>query len=745
MPDHSRNLNVPAIRQTDTRLAPSGSIIDLEPDELPVPLAHYFWILQRHFWRIASFVAVCVALALVVCYRLTPIYESTATVDIDFRTPTGIVGQESVQTYYNDADQYLATQVKLIESDSVLRPVAERYRLLERQEERGELDPEELLLSLESPILLRKLKVKRPPNTHLLEISYRSTDRQLASDVANAVADSYLQHSYNIRYRAAAGLSRFMERQLEELRAKMERSSNALAEYEKELNIINPEEQTNILSARLLDLNTEFTKAQTERVAKEAAYRSVKDGSLDAARASAQRDSLRTLTDDFNEARQRFAEIQAHFGPNHPEYKVAAATLGELRGLIDATRQGIARNAELQYKEALDRERIIAQEFKNSKDEFDRLNARSFEYQALKREAEGDKSLYEELLRKIREKTINASFENSSARIADPARPGKDPVFPSVPLTVVITFLLSSVAAVGVAVLSDFLDDTIRDPEEVSRALGSEVIGSLPEVKPWRNQITKIAQNGNGHHRRESDSHSVTGYDEAIRSLRNSILLTDFDRRLRTMLVTSASPSEGKSTIAIHLALAHAQQGKRTLLIDGDLRRPSVHRRFELSNQVGLSDVLHGRSGWREAISHPDAETGLDVLPAGSLSYRRVADTIGPELSQLVDEIAVDYDLVIIDAPPLLGFSEPLQMAAAVDGVVIAVRAGQTSRRAVGSVLSTLARLRANVVGVVLNEVTHKLSDRYYYGYYHKYYRHYHSKDLNGEEERAISVGERRT
>ncbi|MCP5113601.1 MAG: polysaccharide biosynthesis tyrosine autokinase, partial [bacterium] len=348
--------------------------------------------------------------------------------------------------------------------------------------------------------------------------------------------------------------------------------------------------------------------------------------------------------------------------------------------------------------------------------------------QALKREADGDKTLYEELVRKIREKTINASFENSSARIADPGRPGREPVFPNIPLSVLVAFLLSSVAAVGLAVVSDILDDTIRDPEEVSRTLGYEVVGSLPEVKPWRNQLAKVAQNGSGDHPKDGASSAVTGYDEAIRTLRNSILLADFDRRLRTMLVTSAAPSEGKSTIAIHLAISHAQQNKRTLLIDGDLRRPSVHRRFDLGNQAGLSNALNDQCDWRKALLTPETEPNLDILPAGSLSHRRVADLIGPGLSRVLEEASGDYDLVIVDAPPLLGFSEPLQMATAVDGVVITVRAGQTSRKAVGPVLGTLTRPRANVVGVVLNEVTHKLSDRYYYGYYHKYYRYYRAK-----------------
>ena len=738
MSSEDQNRNLPAVQERFLP-QPVPAVIDVDPEEVPVPLAHYLWILRRHCWKILGFVCGCVAVALIVSFRLTPIYESTATVDIDRRTPTGIVGQEAMQTMYNDSDQFLATQVKLIESDSVLRPVAQKYHLLEREEESGGIDPEELLQFADSPILLKKLKVKRPPNTYLLQISYRSSDRQLASDVANSVAQSYLEHTYDTRYKAAAGLSHFMEKQLEELRAKMERSSDALAQYEKELNIINPEEKTNILSARLLELNSEYTKAQAGRVNKEAAFRSMQGGSMEAALASTQGEALRKLTDDYNDARQKFSEIAAHYGPNHPEHQVALSKLEEVRQLLESTSTSIGGRVEIEYRQALDRENMLEKTVAETKAEFDSLNARSFEYQSLKREAEGDKNLYEELLRKIKEATINASFQNNSARIADLARPEKEPVFPNIPLNVVLAFLLSSLVAVGAAVVGDVLDDTIRDPEQVNRTLGTQVVGSLPEVKPWRNQIASIsgngngngngASNGNGNGNHRNESTSLTTYEEAIRTLRNSILLTDFDRRLRTILVTSAAPSEGKSTIAIHMAIAHAQQNKRTLLIDGDLRRPSVHKRFNMQAVAGLSDVLIGNDTWERVILSPEGLENLEIIPAGSTSPRRAADFIGKGLERIMDEASSQYDLIIVDAPPLLGFPEPLQMAAAVDGVVVVTKAGQTSRKAVASVLTTLSRLRANVIGVVLNEVTHKLSDRYYYyGYYQKYYSHYHIK-----------------
>ncbi len=727
MPEHKLERNLPAVVEQYSLAAPSGfpAFAESEPEETAIPLSHYLWILKRHRWKIIAFVAACVLAAVVISSRLTPVYESTATVDIDRQTPTGVIGQESVRTTTNDADQFLATQVKLIQSDSVLRPVADKFGLRQMPGEVESVEGGAGRLE-DAPVMLRKLKVTRPPNTYLLLISYRNSDPQLAANVANATAQSYLEHTYNIRFRSSASLSAFMERQLEELKAKMERSSGALMQFERELNVINPEEKTSILSARLLQLNTEYTNAQAERVRREAAYQSVRSGSMDAAVVSSQGESLRKLTERLNDSQEKFAEIRTQYGANHPEYRKAAAQLAEVERLLAATTQNIRQRVEIEFGEATRREGMLQKAVQETKAEFDKLNARSFEYQALKREAEADKALYEELVRKIKEAGINASFQNSSIRIADAARPAVKPVFPNLKLNVLLAFLFSSLLAVGVAVLSDVLDNTVRDPEQASRLLRAEVVGSLPVVKNWKGRLgpmpslnpsgALVPANGNGHH-------LLTGYDEAIRTLRNSILLADFDRRLRSILVTSASPGEGKSTIAAHLAVAHAEQGHKTLLIDGDLRRPSVHRRFEVASNVGLSNVLVSEKAWQEAVVRLPHLPDLEILPAGP-SSRRAADLVGKGLQQLLDEACFQYDLVILDAPPLLGFAEPLQMATVVDGVVVVTRAGETNRKAVASVIQTLHRLRASVLGVVLNEVHKEMSDSYYYySHYGKYYR----------------------
>ena len=723
--------NLPAV-QEQFRTPISAPVLDAEYESAAahVPLSHYLWILRRQGWKMLAFVILAVVATLIVSLRLTPIYESTTTIDIDRRMPNAVVGDDPSQIANNDADQFLATQVKLIQSDSVLRPVVDRYNIREVEPDALEEAIDASDESLEAPVILKPLRVTRPANTYILQISYRSEHRQLAADVANAIAQSYLAHSYEIRYKATAGLSQFMERQLEELRAKMEKSSEALQRFERELNVINPEEKTSILTARLLELNKNYTEAQTDRVAKEAAYRSVENGSYAAALTSSQGETLKKLSDQLSEAQRQFADIKVTFGAKHPEYPKAQTRVTELEAQLKEASANVTRRADVEYRQAQNQEGMLESAVAATKKEFDDLNSHSFEYQTLKREAEGDKTLYEELIRRIKEAGINASFQNSSIRVADAARPGLKPVFPRIWLNLLLAFLCSSFIAVGAAVLTDVLDNTVRDPDQVQRLMNTDVIGSLPAVKDWRRRLSPVGHalkaiaplNGTTPLAHAPDQ-ALSNYEEAIRTLRNSILLTDFDRRLRSILLTSASPSEGKSTVAAHLAATHASQQKRTLLIDGDLRRPSVHRLYQVPNTIGLSNVLLQQISWRDAVIRIDDHEGLDVLPAGPAT-RRASDLIGMGLAELIEEATREYDLVVLDAPPLLGFAEPLQMATAVDGVIVVARAGDTSRKALGTVIGTLKRLRANLVGVVLNEVHREVSAGYYYyyGHYSKYY-----------------------
>ena len=694
--------------------------------ETVVPLAHYIWLFRRNALRIGLLVLAATLGALAISMQMTPVYEATVTIDVDRQTPTGVIGQESTRSLTNDSDQFLATQVKMLQSDSVLRPVVQRFHLPLRKPSRfrlvGKYTEQQ---QNDAPMVLDGLKVSRPPNTYLMLVSYRSTDPKLASETVNAIAHSYLDHTYNIRFQSSAGLSRFMEKQLDELRIKMESSSSALAKFERDLNVINPEDKTNIISARLLQINQEFTAAQADRVKKEAAWRSVEGGSTAAAQVSSQGETMRKLDERLSEARQKLSEVQAHYGSNHPEHRRSQAQVTELERQLTLMNTNIQQGVNVEYEQALNRERMLDRQVKDAKTELDQLNLRSFDYLNLRREAEADKKLYEELVRKIKEAGINSSFQNSSIRIADLARTPLEPVSPNLLINTGLAFILSLLLAFVGALAADALDNTLRDPEQVKNSLGVEVLGTLPEVKTWRHGIglAKVGEPMGVLMKSSGDGYKTFGgYEEAIRTLRNAILLTNFDRNFRSLLVTSAQPAEGKSTVAAHLALTHALQGSKTLLIDGDMRRPSVHRRFGIENNLGLGGYLQGKAQLRDLIQPSMASDKLSILTAGSPT-RRPDDWLQGRMDKIIEDLLEDYQLIILDAPPLLGFAEPLEMATSVDGVVVVTRAGTTSRKQVASVLEMLTRLRANVLGLVLNQVNKSMSDSYsYYGYYGKYY-----------------------
>jgi capsular exopolysaccharide synthesis family protein len=718
-------------------LAPIPDQEEVESGGATVPLAHYLWIIRQHLWKILAFVAACVLVTFIMSARLKPIYESTATIDVDLQAPTQVVGDNNAAQSYAqlDSDQFLATQIKLIQSDAVLRPVAEQFHFLGQDSQAQGKDPAKAQQAVAAPVSLGGLSVTRPPSTYLLQISYRSPNAGLAADVANAVANSYLAYTYNLRIRSSLGLSDFMGKQLDELKAKMEQSSLALAQYQKELDVINPDEKTNILSARLQQLNTEYTTAQADRIRAEAAWNALKSGSIEAAQATSggnahsplQGNSLSSLTEALNRAQQRFALVKSTYGSNHPEYRKAASELVEVQTELSAARQDVTASIEAQARESRGREQLLQAAVMETKAEWDNINAKSFHYQRLKQEADTDRALYNELTKKIREGDINSGFRNNNIRIADFARPSPAPVYPNKQRNVEMALVFSLLLAIGTAILLDSLDNTLRNPKEASRFLGTDVIATMPADRdaaqlprpakspaaPFVVSTSVESGNQNGYYGASSS------FEEAIRTLRNTILLSDVEGMLHSIVLTSAVPGEGKTTLAAHLGIANAGRGKKTLLVDGDLRRPSLSSKFGLTPREGLSNVLNGEMRWQDVVLPIADKPNLGLLPAGVGSHR-ASDLIGPRVATLLDEFAKEYDLVILDAPPLLGFAECLQMASAADGVLVTTIAGKTKRGAVADVISALHRVHANIVGVVLNQVS-----RNTFGDGYSYYKHY--------------------
>jgi len=304
-------------------------------------------------------------------------------------------------------------------------------------------------------------------------------------------------------------------------------------------------------------------------------------------------------------------------------------------------------------------------------------------------------------------------MRGKNTAITDPARPPLKPVSPNMALNLTLAGLVSLLLGVGAVLAVDSLDGALRDPDDVLRLIGSEVIGSLPQVRDSEAlgasgsapaAVLRAAHARPGA-RKPSASDELASFDEAVRMLRNSIVLADAEGRLHSLLLTSAADGEGKTTTAMHLAMAHAEQGKKTLLVDADLRNPALGTRLGIAEGgPGIAGILGGETTWDEAVVQAPYLPNLYLLPAGSPAAN-LPELVGSNLAEIIEEAIGVYDLVIVDAPPIVGFSEPMLLAVAVDGVLMIAAAGKTNRKAAAFAVATLHRLRANLLGVVLNRV----------------------------------------
>jgi polysaccharide biosynthesis transport protein len=686
----------------------------VEPEQI-LSLDHYFWLLKRHWWKIAIAVVLCTALTTVYCFSVTPIYEATASIAIDHQSPSTAIGPDSPPADAGNLDDLLNTEVRIIQSDPVLRPVADQYHLLPPKKGHAAGHAREL----DGPVELPELSVARIPNSLIINIGYRASDPNKAAEVANAIANSYITRGMEMRARASMGSTAFMEKQIDELKKNMDDSAKALAGYERDLGLINPDEQISILTARLLQLNAQYTDAQNDRVRKETDYRALSSGDSAALEVSPEAGPLAKLDEQLQAAQEKMVLVKTIYGPNYAEYKRAANDLAEVGRQYQQMRAEVAKRSKVSYEEAKRREELLQQSLAEAKGESDELNASQLKNQQLKQEAEANKALYNELFRKIKEAGINAGFQSGSIRIADEARPQPRPILPKKAVFIFLGFLLSSLVSIAFVLLGDMLNKTLRDPDQARRTLGVEVIGTLPNVRRLALNSRLIPGNKPARQRigRRRWSATPEFYEECVHTLLSSILLDRSSRNLRSILITSAEPGEGRSTCAAHMAAASASRGKRTLLIDADLRSPHLHHLLNIDAEGGLANAIVDGSRLRE-IRQSLRNANLDVVVAGP-SSEHLSARVALKVSEILVEAAPEYDLVIVDAPPMLFLSEPIQLACITDGVLVIGHAGRTDQRSIGTVFATLRRVRANIIGLVINRADPTLSSSY---------RHYNSR-----------------
>jgi len=692
-----------------------------DPAESQRPLTFYAGILRRHVFTILLLSIVLTALVVLGCSLLPPINAGSAIIAIDRQSSPETIGDNRLLS--TGDDQFMATQQGLLQADTILRPVTERYDLLQRERQFRRYvfwyySAGRQHAIRNAPIVLKHLKVERDPNTYLLTITYRDEDPQLAADVANGIADSYLRNIFDTRVKEAGRLTTSMEQQLIDLKEKMESTHRALMVYQRNLGTADPEQKTSVLVARLQALNTESSAAEADRIAKEAVYREARDGTLPEVEVSGQSSDLTKDVEKLQVARANLAMVGATYGDQHPEYKKAAAQVEEARLALDESRGNVATRIGVEYRQSLVREQMLSQAVSETKQQVDDLTSQSFDYLQLKHEAEAAEKVYEDLFAKIKQSGINSELQNNIVRLADSARPAAKPVFPNWVTIVGLSMAFFVCACSACVIWAELTDVTAKEPEAVEAALGVPVVCSLPKVSDMQ---LRLALGPDGMRIAGSRWRGLQGgfFDEGVRHLRGYLMLSEQSNAPKSVLITSALPGEGKSTLALSLAMAHAEQGKRTLLIDADLRQPAIERLVRLDPDAGLAEVLAHRSHWSSATRSVPGRPNLSVLGSG-LPLPLALALIGPQMRGILDQATLDFDLVVLDSPPLLGCAETLELAAAADLAVLAVRSGQTPMKSLAVAVETLRRVSVPIAGIVLNEsaiatdATHKAYARYY-------------------------------
>jgi len=692
-----------------------------DPAESQRPLTFYAGIVRRRVFAITLLSIVLTALVVLGCSLLPPINTGSAIIAIDRQSSPEMVGDNRLLS--TGDDQFMATQQNLLQADTILRPVAERYDLLQREHQFRrylfwDQSPQKQKQIRNAPIVLKHLKIEREPNTYLLTITYHDEQPQLAADVANGIADSYLRNIFDTRIKEAGRLSSSMEQQLIDLKEKMASTHRALMVDQRNLGTADPEQKTAVLVARLQALNTESSAAEADRIAKEAVYREAREGTLPEVEVSAQSTDLTKDVEKLQVAKANLALVGATYGDQHPEYKKAAAQVAEAQLALDESRVNVATRIGVEYHQTLVREQMLSRAVGETKEQVDDLTSQSFNYLQLKHEAETAEKVYEDLFAKIKQSGINSELQNNIIRLADSARPAAKPIFPDWMRIVCLSMAFFVFACSAAVIWAELTDATAKEPGAVEAALGVPVVCSLPKVT---NMELRLALGPDGMRIAGSRWRGLQGgfFDEGVRHLRGYLMLSEQSHAPKSILITSALPGEGKSTLALSLAMAHAEQGKRTLLIDADLRQPAIERIVRLDPDAGLAEVLAHRSHWSSVTRSVPGRPNLSVLGSG-LPLPLALALIGPQMRGILDQAVLQFDLVVLDSPPLLGCAETLELAVAADLAVLAVRSGQTPMKSLAATVETLRRVNVAIAGLVLNETaiatdaTHKAYARYY-------------------------------
>jgi capsular exopolysaccharide synthesis family protein len=718
------------------------------------PILHYWRILQKRKWVILATFAIVFSLSAIGVLSETRIYQATSKVAIFPEVPNVLGFKDGIENNYPDFDYEAAleTQVAILRSDALALKVIEAMRLYRdprfttvRQDlpepslPDSSMQPDPTQAASLLGAFHGGLSIQLIPSTRLILVSYTHPDPRFATEITNTLVKTFIEENFRTKYDSASQTSDWLNRELADLQLKVQTSEEKLVRYQKDHGILGVDEKQNIVTEKLGELNKELTEAEMDRIEKEADYRLAINGdpasltraTPDGRNAGGLLDKLREKEADLE---TQYAMATTEFGSGYPRVSELSNQLKQVRAAISAEKTKMQEKMRDGYLAASQRESLLESAFNQQKQEANKLNESAIEYTVLKRDAETNRQLYQDLLQRLKEAGVSAGLRSSNIRIVDIARIPTQPISPNVHRSLVLGFLLGLSLAIGLALVLESFDNTVRSVDEVSTVSTLPALGTIPlqlaNDGPFRKVTLTISTDAE-----ESGKLALVTYErpksqgaEAYRALRTSILLSSFGAPPKVILVTSAMPQEGKTTISANTALVLAQRGSRVLLVDADLRRPGVHKLFGLRSQAGLSTLISGSSQVEDAIVPCPEVPSLWILPAGPIPPQP-AELLGSTVMR--DYIARwrnEFDHIIIDTPPCLSVTDAVLLSPEADRVILVARSGQTTRPALRRACDLLLQVNARVMGIVLNALNLRTAEGYYY-YGGRYSKAYYSEE----------------
>jgi polysaccharide biosynthesis transport protein len=745
-------------------------------------------IIYRHKWLILSIVVAVLPLATIQAYRAKPIYQATTTIEI---RSEGSSLSKAGNILYVDSSDSTKSEMLIIKSQPVMKKTVADLNLdrnphfLEVNTKRSVL---EALTSLvkgnasesgkkgsanaaemkspgaegyDSPMLSEEGERKRMApyiqtlsdnltvagerDTRLLRISFRHTDPEIATNVANGVAASFINYSYDTKTERFNSASSWLEESTRRLRSQVERAEQKLVNYSKENNIISVEGKENLVADKLAKLHEKVMTAETERIIKQSLYDEVKQGRV-AQLPEAYADSKTAdLRKQLNDLAVEASQLSVKFGAKNPKVQEVQTRMATLQEQIKDSQLRLADKLKSDYERATVDETNFKVELERAKGEAVQQNQAAIQYSVLQQDLETAKSLYQDFLNKTSQASIQRAEQFNNVRMIEEAETST-PAGPNRSQTIILALVVSLALGIGLAYLIENLNTTIRTVEDVSRLTQLPLLAVIPSLADALPQGRRNGVQGNGIRSIEmktgqakeiNDSFKPLGdfsdkpvlvdsmkmfsaAAEAYRMLRTSILLSTAGRPPKTMMVTSGQPGDGKTTTIFNIALALTQLKAEVVIVDCDMRKPRIHKLLQLTKGEGLSTLLSSGGDLNRFISRTSVPH-LSAIPCGHVPPNPSELISSESMKDLLRSLAERFDYVLIDSPPLFTVSDPIILSTLVDGVILVVKSGQSKSELVRRACQDLASVGARLLGVTLNNLNLRKDGYDYYNSYRQY------------------------